>query len=68
MKRSVLLLTLFVLLITALVCSAEGDKKLYDRAYSLYEKKSYFEAHELFVQSQYGDWERMAKKCIRRWP
>ena len=68
MKRTVLLLTLLVLLASALVCHAEGDKKFYDRAYSLYEKKSYYEAHELFVQSQYGDWERMSKKCIRRWP
>ena len=45
-----------------------GDKKLYDKAYGLYENKKYFDAHELFVQSQYGDWERMAQKCVRRWP
>ena len=46
----------------------QGDKSLYDRAYALYEKKNYYNAHELFIQSQYGDWERMAKKCVRRWP
>jgi len=45
-----------------------GSKELYDRAYSLYEQKSYYEAYTLFVQSQYEDWERMSKKCIRRWP
>ena len=45
-----------------------GDEDLYNQAYSLYEKHKYFKAHELFIQSQYGDWERMAKKCERRWP
>lgn len=47
---------------------AGGDKGMYDRAYKLYENKKYYDAYSLFVQSKYGDWERMAKKCIRRWP
>lgn len=46
----------------------EGDADLYQKAYALYEKQKYFKAHELFIESQYGDWERMAKKCVRRWP
>lgn len=45
-----------------------GDKSVYDRAYKLYENKSYYNAYKLFVESQYGDWERMANKCIRKWP
>lgn len=48
--------------------AAAGDKNLYDKAYSLYESGKYYDAHEMFIQSQYGDWERMAKKCVRRWP
>ncbi len=74
MKKSIVLLLFVVFLLTVSVVSAEpeaqnaGDKSLYDKAYSLYQNGKYFNAHELFVQSQYGDWERMAKKCIRRWP
>lgn len=45
-----------------------GDKDLYDRANELYQNKKYYKAHELFIESQYGNWEQMAKKCIRRWP
>ncbi|MBQ6503327.1 MAG: hypothetical protein IJI57_05385 [Flexilinea sp.] len=45
-----------------------GDKDLYDRANKLYQDKKYYKAHELFIESQYGNWEQMAKKCVRRWP
>lgn len=79
MKKLLTVSLLIILMLTVSVCSAdvakqdsqaqaEGDKSLYDRAYSLYESKSYFAAYELFNQSQYGDWERMAQKCVRRWP
>ncbi len=71
MKKTSLILLMFILVLAAVsVCSAqsEGDKSLYDKAYALYQNGKYYNAHELFVQSQYGDWERMAKKCIRRWP
>lgn len=47
---------------------SEGDEDLYQKAYALYEKHKYAQAHKLFIESQYGDWERMAKKCVRRWP
>ena len=78
MKRFIYLALAIVLLLAAAVCSAEpvkqtqaqanGDKSMYDKAYSLYENKKYYDAYELFNKSQYGDWERMAKKCVRRWP
>lgn len=74
MKKTFFLILMLVLLMSAAVCSAQnaapegGDKSLYDRAYKLYEKQNYYEAHEMFIESQYGDWERMAKKCVRRWP
>ena len=45
-----------------------GDEALYEQAYSLYQNKQYYDAHEAFIKSQFGDWERMAKKCVRRWP
>ena len=70
MKKSVLAVLAMVLLLTFAAVSgqSEGDQNLYNRAYSLYEKGSYYNAYELFNQSQYGDWERMANKCVRRWP
>lgn len=68
MKKMFLFLMAAFLLLSFSVCAAEGDKALYDKAYSLYEKQQYYNAYDLFIQSQYGDWERMANKCIRRWP
>ena len=79
MKKLIYLSLVIVLLLAVSVCAAEpakqtaqaqanGDKSLYDKAYSLYEKQKYYDAYEMFNKSQYGDWERMAKKCVRRWP
>ena len=79
MKKLIYLSLVIVLLLAVSVCSAEttkqttqaqpnGDKSLYDKAYTLYESKKYYDAYELFNQSQYGDWEKMANKCVRRWP
>ncbi|MBR6088768.1 MAG: hypothetical protein IKP86_02465 [Anaerolineaceae bacterium] len=48
--------------------SDKGDAALYNQAKNLYENKQYYEAYKLFVQSKYGDWEKMSQKCIRRWP
>ncbi len=69
-KKSLIILTVVFLLMAAAVCSAQsaGDKSLYDKAYELYQNENYYNAYKLFVQSQYEDWERMANKCIRRWP
>ncbi len=79
MKKLICLSLVIILLLAVSACFAEsakqtvqaqsdGDKSLYDKAYSLYEKKNYYDAYELFNKSQYGDWEKMAKKCVRRWP
>ena len=69
MKKTVLSL-LVVLLLAASFCAAaaQGDKTLYNRAVSLYESQKYYDAYDLFIQSQYEDWEARANKCIRRWP
>ena len=67
MKKTVILISFVVLLLSVSVCWAQ-DEAMYNRAKSLYENKQYYEAHKLFVQSQYGDWEKMAKKCVRKWP
>ena len=83
MKKTIIISTLVViLLMTFSVVSAdlskdhlpslslqtEGDEALYEKAKTLYENHKYAKAHDLFIESQYGDWERMAKKCVRRWP
>ena len=77
MKKLIYFSLVIILLLAVSVCSAEpakqeaqanGDKSLYDKAYTLYESKKYYDAYELFNKSQYGDWERMANKCVRRWP
>ncbi len=73
MKKTVFMILILALLAAVSVCCAQetapgGDKSLYDKAYKLYERQKYYEAHEMFIESQYGDWERMAKKCVRRWP
>lgn len=68
MKKTIIIISFIVFLLTVSVCFAEGDQSVYDRAKSLYENKQYYEAHKLFIQSQYGDWERMANKCVRPWP
>ena len=79
MKKLICLSLLIVLLLAVSLCSAEpakqtaqtqsgGDKSLYDKAYTLYQNKKYYNAYELFNKSEYGDWEKMAKKCVRRWP
>ena len=46
----------------------QGDPNLYDRAKTFFENKKYYSAYKLFLQSRYNDWEKMAQKCIRRWP
>ena len=72
MRKSILFISIVILLFAFSAVSAQtdttGDASLYDEAYELYQNQSYFKAHELFIQSQYGDWEAMAKKCVRRWP
>ena len=68
MKKFSILFLFIVLLLTFTAVNAKSPEELYDEANNLYQQKKYFKAHELFTQSQYGDWERMAKKCVRRWP
>ena len=68
MKKSIVLFLFIALFLTFTAVSAASPEEMYDEAYSLYQQHKYFKAHELFVQSQFGDWEQMAKKCIRRWP
>lgn len=68
MKKFTILFLLIVLLLTFSAVNAKSPEELYEEANNLYQQKKYFKAHELFAQSQYGDWERMAKKCVRRWP
>lgn len=68
MKKFTILFLFIVLLLTFTAVNAKSPEELYDEANNLYQQKKYFKAHELFTQSQYGDWERMAKKCVRRWP
>lgn len=78
MKRSIFFFLIVTVLLTVSAAGiqvqaadngpSEGDAALYEQAYKLYEEKQYYDAHELFIRSQYGDWERMAKKCVRRWP
>ena len=83
MKKTIIISTLVVILLMtfsvvsadlsrdhlpSLVLQTEGDEALYEKAKTLYESHKYAKAHDLFIESQYGDWERMAKKCVRRWP
>ena len=71
MRKTFILLTIVLLLFAFSAVYAQesgGDRSLYDKAYELYQNGKYYKAHEMFIQSQYDNWEAMAKKCIRRWP
>lgn len=45
-----------------------GYSGRYDEAMALYNAEKYYSARQAFIESQYGDWEAMAEKCIRQRP
>ncbi len=46
----------------------DGWKERYDEAMALYNDEKYYSARQAFIESEYGNWEEMAAKCIRRVP
>lgn len=46
----------------------DGYKDRYDEAMALYNDEKYYSARQAFIESEYGNWEEMAEKCIRRRP
>ncbi len=45
-----------------------GNEDLYNEAMSLYNDERYYSARQAFIESEYGDWEEMAEKCLQDWP
>ncbi|MBR6089440.1 MAG: hypothetical protein IKP86_05875 [Anaerolineaceae bacterium] len=46
----------------------DGYKDRYDKAMALFNDERYYSAQQAFIESQYGDWEAYAEKCIRQNP
>ena len=40
----------------------------YEEAMALFNEEKYYSARQAFIESQYGDWEEMAAKCVRERP
>ena len=50
------------------VANPNGYEDRYNAAMALYNDEKYYSARQAFIESQYGDWQTMAEKCIRRRP
>ncbi len=48
--------------------SDEGNEALYNEAMALYNDEKYYSAQQAFVESEFGNWEEMAEKCIQKMP
>lgn len=46
----------------------DGYKDRYDEAMALFNDERYYSSRQAFIESQYGDWEEYAEKCIRQRP
>ena len=46
----------------------DGAEDIYNEAMVLYKEEKYYSARQLFIESQFGDWEEMADKCVQKWP
>lgn len=45
-----------------------GDEGRYNEAMALYKDEKYYSAQQAFIESEFGDWEAMAEKCIQDMP
>lgn len=45
-----------------------ADKERYDEAMKLYKAQKYYSAKEAFEDSEWGDWEKKAKACVKKFP
>lgn len=48
--------------------SPYADKARYDQAMKLYKAQKYYSAKEAFEDSEWGDWEKKAKACVKKFP
>ena len=45
-----------------------GDEARYNEAMALYKDEKYYSAQQAFIESEFGDWEAMAEKCVQDMP
>lgn len=50
------------------VSNPNGYEDRYNAAMALYNEEKYYSARQAFIESQYGDWQEMAEKCIQKRP
>lgn len=48
--------------------SDDGNEARYNEAMALYKDEKYYSAQQAFIESEFGDWEEMAEKCIQKMP